>query len=164
MHDTPEPLPGPTLDAPWRCFTDAVMGGVSTATLQRQAHGGREAWVLRGRVRTENNGGFVQMALDVAPPPADAHGIELDLAGAGHDLGVHLRTTRLRAPWQAWRARVTLTPDWRTIRLAWTDFAPHRFSGRLEPGDVVRVGLVALAFDGQPYDAEAALARLAWWR
>lgn len=163
MKNTPVPLPALPLDAPWRCFTDTVMGGLSTATLQRQTQAGRDAWVLRGRVRTENGGGFVQMALDVDPPPAAARGIELDLAGAGHDLGVHLRTTRLVAPWQAWRARVTPAPDWCTVRLAWTDFEPHRFSGRLEPGEVVRVGLVALAFDGRPYDAEVALARLAWW-
>ena len=120
MKNTPVPLPALPPDAPWRCFTDTVMGGLSTATLQRQTQAGRDAWVLRGRVRTENGGGFVQMALDVDPPPAAARGIELDLAGAGHDLGVHLRTTRLVAPWQAWRARVTPASDWCTVRLAWT--------------------------------------------
>jgi hypothetical protein len=159
-HDTLTPLP---LDARWRCFTDTVMGGVSQAMLVREACAGRDALVLRGRVRTENNGGFVQMALDVAAPTADVRGLELDLAGAGHELGVHLRTTRLAAPWQAWRARVALAPDWRTLRLAWADFTPHRFSGTLRPAEIVRIGLVALAFEGRPFDAEVALARLAWW-
>ena len=43
------------------------MGGVSSAILTREpSFHGRTANVLRGRVSLENNGGFVQMAANLA--------------------------------------------------------------------------------------------------
>ena len=61
---------------------------------------------MRGDVSLENNGGFVQISLDLAP---DGHavdasawsGIEFDVFGNGEDYGVHLRTADLSQPWQS---------------------------------------------------------------
>jgi hypothetical protein len=147
--------------AAWRFFTDGVMGGVSSGAITNEVVRGRPALCLRGRVRLENNGGFIQMALDVVPPPGTWTGLELDLTGNDHAYGVHLRTTRLTAPWQAWRARVTVTPQWQTVRLPFAKFEPYRFGGTLEPGEIRRIGLVAL---GEAFDAELCVARAAWIR
>ena len=67
------------------------MGGVSQGTLTRETVAGRPALVIRGDVRLENSGGFIQMALDLARPEApgsgmlDARrwqGLEIDVYGA----------------------------------------------------------------------------------
>lgn len=151
--------------APWRCFTDAVMGGVSAGELVAVQHLGRPALRLRGRVRTEFNGGFVQMALDLPPPPPGAAALVLDVAGppdGARSYGLHLRTRTLTAPWQAWRSRFDVGPAWQTLQLPLAGFTPYRFEGTLVAADVRRIGLVALAFDGQPFDAELYFARAAW--
>ena len=81
----------------WQLFTDRVMGGVSNATMHCETVAGRPAIRMRGDVSLENNGGFVQIALDLSPDGAivDASawsGIELDLFGDGEEYGVPLRT------------------------------------------------------------------------
>lgn len=150
--------------ARWRFFADTVMGGVSSGVIDVCEHLGRPALALQGRVRTEFNGGFVQMALDVPPPPAGAAALEFDVAGNGRAYGVHLRTRGLTAPWMAWRARFDTAPTWQTVRVPLASFVPHRFAGRLDLREVQRIGLVALAGDGQPFDAELYLARIGWVR
>jgi Complex I intermediate-associated protein 30 (CIA30) len=147
--------------ARWRFFSDGVMGGLSSGAIADEVVLGRPALCLRGRVRLENNGGFIQMALDLTPPPGDWRALEFDLAGRTHDYGVHLRTAGLTAPWQAWRARIAVTPQWQTLRVPFTAFEPYRFSGTLVPGEIRRLGLVAL---GEAFDAELCLARVAWVR
>lgn len=49
----------------WRLVTDEVMGGVSEGRLTIDEVDGRPCIRLRGRVRLENRGGFVQAALDL---------------------------------------------------------------------------------------------------
>lgn len=92
---------GATLSSPlgtrWRVVSDQVMGGVSTATISLDTIDGRRCVRLRGDVRLDNNGGFVQASLDLAPESAalDASeytGIRLVVRGNGEDYSVHLRT------------------------------------------------------------------------
>jgi Complex I intermediate-associated protein 30 (CIA30) len=45
--------------------SDQVMGGVSMARLTREMFDGRLANVLRGSVKMDNNGGFIQMATNL---------------------------------------------------------------------------------------------------
>jgi hypothetical protein len=51
----------------WQLFTDRVMGGVSNGTMIREMVAGRPAIHMRGDVSLENNGGFVQISLELAP-------------------------------------------------------------------------------------------------
>ncbi|MFO1158484.1 MAG: CIA30 family protein [Reyranellaceae bacterium] len=71
---------------------------------------GRPALVMRGDVRLENNGGFVQMALDLARPEVSGsgtldargwRGLEIDIHGAPHSYSLHVRTADLERPWQS---------------------------------------------------------------
>ena len=55
-----------TIGTPWQVVTDQAMGGMSSGTLVREIVGGRPAIHMRGSVRLENNGGFVQIGLDLA--------------------------------------------------------------------------------------------------
>jgi len=50
----------------WSGFTDRVMGGCSDGNLSREIYEGKQANVLRGKVSLENNGGFIQMATNLA--------------------------------------------------------------------------------------------------
>ncbi len=92
-----------TLGPTWRFFSDGVMGGVSTGVMSVESVVDRPALCLRGQVRLENNGGFVQMALEMPALPQGAswRGVEFDVLGNGRSYGVHLRTRGMMAPWQA---------------------------------------------------------------
>ena len=152
-----------TLGPAWRFFTDGVMGGVSTGGMSAETVQGRSALCLHGQVRLENNGGFIQMALELpALPEAQAwRGVELQVLGNGHRYGLHLRTADMTMPWQAWRAGFEAGASWQTLRLPFTAFEGYRTGGTLRPADVRRIGLVAI---GERFDAELCLARLAMYR
>lgn len=152
-----------SLGPSWRFFSDGVMGGVSTGGMTAETVHGRSALCLRGQVRLENNGGFIQMALELPALP-DAlrwRGVELQVLGSAHRYGLHLRTADMTAPWQAWRAGFEAGPAWRTLRLPFEAFEPYRTGGVLKPAAVCRIGLVAI---GERFDAELCLARLALYR
>ena len=107
------------------------MGGVSKGTMVRDAVAGRAAIRMRGDLSLENNGGFVQIALDLSPygGVVDASawsGIELDVFGNGEEYGVHLRTDALTRPWQSYRQIFSAYAEWRTVQLPFDHFVPHR--------------------------------------
>jgi hypothetical protein len=60
----------------WAGFTDRVMGGVSSGSLAREEFKGRSANVLRGSVSLENNGGFIQMATDLARQDIESNAVD----------------------------------------------------------------------------------------
>ena len=69
-------------------ISDRVMGGISQGTMRREAVDGRPALRIEGDVSLENNGGFLQIALDLARGgrTVDAGGwiwIETDALGNG---------------------------------------------------------------------------------
>ncbi|GGK35315.1 CIA30 family protein [Salinarimonas ramus] len=155
-------------DAPqsWRAISDRVMGGVSDGGLAREMVAGRAALRLTGRVSLENDGGFLQMARDLAPDGAaidlSGHaGLELDVFGNGETYGVHLRTAEVTRPWQSYRASFVALPEWQRLRLPFAGFAAHRIEAPLDLARVRRVGLVAI---GRAFTADLALARLALYR
>jgi hypothetical protein len=149
-----------TLGPAWRFFTDGVMGGVSSGAMTAEAAQGRAALCLRGQVRLDNNGGFVQMALELPALPSGGswRGIELDVRGNGRRYGLHLRTSVMTAPWQAWRASFEAPSAWRTVRLPFEVFEPYRTGGTLDPATISRIGVLAI---GACFEAEVCVARLA---
>jgi len=149
----------------WRLVTDAVMGGVSLGSIAKETLEGREAIRMRGDVSTENNGGFVQIALDLATEAGafDASGfagLEMDVLGNHESYGAHLRTTDITRPQQSYRQSFVATPDWQTLRLPFVQFMPHRIDIPLDVGRLRRIGLVAI---GREFAADLAIARLAFY-
>jgi hypothetical protein len=143
----------------WELIRDGVMGGVSTGTLTAETVAGRPALRLAGEVRLENNGGFVQMALDLAPGgrALDARGfaaIELDVFGNDERYNLHLRTADVVRPWQSYRASFTAPPRWTTVQLAFADFTPHRVDAALDLATLRRIGIVAI---GRAFTADLAV-------
>lgn len=146
----------------WQLVTDGVMGGVSAGRLTRETVAGRPALRLTGRVSLENNGGFIQMARDLAPGGTlDAtgwHGFTLDVCGDGQSYGIHLRPEGLSRPWQSFRAGFVAGRTWARLTVPFAAFTPHRTEATLDIGRLRRIGLVAI---GRAMEADLALSRLA---
>lgn len=155
-----------TIGTRWQLVTDQVMGGVSNGTLVSGTVVGRPALRMRGDVSLENNGGFVQMALDLAPDRevVDAsrwEGIELDVMGNDEVYGVHLRTDAIARPWQSYRQSFRAGAAWQTVQLAFADFVPHRIDVPLDVRRLRRIGLVAI---GRAFSADLALGGVRFFR
>jgi hypothetical protein len=115
----------------------------------REVVASRAAIRVRGDVSLENNGGFVQAALDLSPTAdvvdaSGGDGIAIDVFGNGEDYGVHLRTDYLARPWQSYRQNFTASADWRTVVLRFSTFVPYRTDVPLDTRRLRRIGLVAI--------------------
>lgn len=162
IDDLSREAPASSIGTSWQLFTDQVMGGVSSGTMSREVIAGRLAIRMRGDVRLENNGGFVQLALDLSPDAGvvDASawsGIELDLYGDEQEYGMHLRTSDLTRPWQSYRQSFRAIPEWQTICLLFADFIPYRTEIPLDLRRLRRLGLVAI---GRAFSADLAVGGL----
>jgi len=162
---TREP-PIATIGTRWAVFTDTVMGGVSRATMVRETVEGRTAIRLRGDVSLENNGGFVQIALDFRPDGGsiDASswsGIELDVLGNAEEYAFNLRTTDLNRPWQSYRQTFKAAPRWETVRLPFSDFVPSRTEIPLDIHRLRRMGVIGI---GRAFHADVSLGGVRFFR
>lgn len=149
----------------WRLVTDNVMGGMSHGTLTEELTGDRPAVRMRGIVSTENNGGFIQIAMDLDHDNGfiDARayqGICIDVCGNREGYGVHLRTTAMTRPQQSYRQGFVASAQWQTARLPFAQFAPHRIEAPIDLARLRRIGLVAI---GRAFTADLAVARLAFY-
>ncbi len=147
----------------WRGVSDRVMGGVSRERLVLDVVDGRRCLRLTGRVRLENDGGFIQMAVDLgadgATLDATAHeGLHLVVRGNMEVYSAHLRTPDNVRPWQSYRAHFLARPRWDELRLPFADFLPYRLETPLDVSRLRRLGLVAI---GRAFDADLAVAEAA---
>ncbi len=151
-----------TIGSNWQLITDQVMGGISEGSVIREVVAGRAALRMRGDVSLENNGGFVQIALDLSPESGivDARvwsGIELDVFGNGEEYGVHLRTDALTKPWQSYRQSFKADARWQTVQLPFNLFIAHRTDIILDTHRLRRIGVVAI---GRAFSANLAVGGL----
>ncbi len=154
-----------TLGTRWRAVTDAVMGGISQAALRHDSIDGHRCLRLTGTVRLENNGGFIQMALDLAGSgktlDASAYrGIRLLVRGNGERYAAHLRTPDNVRPWQSYRAQFSALSNWQQIQLPFSTFAPYRINVPMDASKLTRLGLVAI---GRAFDADLAVAEVTFY-
>ena len=150
----------------WRGVSDRVMGGISEASVSHDAIEGRPCLRLTGDVRLENDGGFIQAALDLARSgeAIDASGytgVRIAVRGNGEKYSVHLRTPDNVRPWQSYRVQFTARSDWEQIDLPFEAFAPYRLEVGLDTTRLRRIGLVAI---GRAFDADLAVSELAFYR
>jgi hypothetical protein len=149
----------------WRGVSDTVMGGISKVAIVRDTVDGRRCLRLQGDVRLENNGGFIQAALDLAlqDKTLDASGYTgIRLVSRGNDerYSVHLRTPDNVRPWQSYRAQFKAGERWQTIDLPFNAFAPYRLGTPLDTARLKRIGLVAI---GRAFRADLAVAELSFY-
>lgn len=153
------------LGTQWRGVSDKVMGGISQERVSLEAIDGQDALRLTGDVRLENNGGFIQVGLNLAPGRGlfDASrftGLRLKVRGNGERYSVHLRTPANVKPWQSYRAHFEATPAWQDVRLPFSGFTPYRLTEPLDVSRLRRVGLVAI---GRAFSADLAVSEIAFY-
>ena len=153
-----------TLGTSWRLITDGVMGGVSRGTLTLETIDQRDCIRMQGDVRLENNGGFVQVALDIggtAAADASAYrGIVMDVYGNDEAYNLHLRSDDLWLPWQSYRATFQAPAHWQTVQLPCAEFTPYKTRKALDVTEVERIGVVAI---GRAFHADLCIARLGFY-
>ena len=149
----------------WRMVTDGVMGGVSSGKLSTDTVDNKTCLHLSGDVRLENNGGFIQAALDVggteAADASDYHGLLLKVYGNNQEYNLHLRTGDVWLPWQAYRASFKARDGWQTVRLPFDEFTGYRIGKKLDLKRLERIGLVAI---GRAFSADLCIGELALYR
>jgi hypothetical protein len=159
IDDLSQEPPHSSIGTDWRLFTDQVMGGLSQGSMARDNIAGRPAIHMQGNVSLENNGGFIQISLDLAPDGEtfDATGwlgFEIDVYGKSDEYDFRLRTSELGQPWQSYRQSFVAEPHWKTVRLPFDQFKPHRIDKPLNLRLLRRLGLVAF---GRAFSADLAL-------
>jgi len=150
----------------WEFVSDRVMGGVSEGQVSFTERDGRQVATLTGTVSLENNGGFVQMALDPDPrggtfDASDWTGIMIEVRGNGESYEVRLRTSQLTRPWQSYRMGFKAEDQWQTVRFPFAEFAPHRTDLPFDPATLRRIGILAI---GRAFEAEVSVASLRLYR
>jgi hypothetical protein len=159
IDDLTQPPPRASNGAEWELIADRVMGGVSNGPLRREIVRDREAIHMQGDVSLENNGGFLQIALDLAPDGSSIDagrwaGIEIDVIGNDESYNLHLRTADVTRPWQSYRQSFVAKPEWQTLRLPFAEFDAHRIDAPLDLSTLRRIGIVAI---GRAFHADIAI-------
>jgi hypothetical protein len=149
----------------WSLLTDGVIGGCSYGELTADQYLGRECLRLKGDVCTNHNGGYLQMALDLANDvvfdASDYDGVVIRVAGNGERYNVHLHTSELWLPVASYRVEFIPGPDWRSIYIPFTAFKAHKTYSRLNPARLTRVAIVAIDRD---FDANICVSEVALYR
>ena len=153
------------LGGSWRVVTDGVMGGVSRGELSLDTIDNKACLRLRGDVRLENNGGFIQAALDVenteAANASAYDGLLLAVYGNNQEYNMHLRSGDVWLPWQSYRTSFRAPARWQTLRLPFNEFSGYRIGKKLDLTQLERIGLVAI---GRAFTADLCIGELALYR
>jgi hypothetical protein len=153
------------------------MGGVSEGNLSREVVAGKTANVLRGSVSLANNGGFIQMATNLASlanerGSVDASkyaGVELDVMSLNEKNGsesfnVHIKNDACPKPYTSYRATFDApNREWATIRIPFSSFRGKGIAIEDTPFDITtlaRLGIVAI---GREMKVQLAVAGLRFY-
>lgn len=140
----------------WQGFSDRVMGGLSDLQAGYVEEAGSRHLRMTGRVRLENNGGFIQVRLPLAAKGGDFdasayRALRLEVRGQPGAYWIHLRSADTRLPWAYYRAPVQVTSEWSSVEPALKDFTPVSVERGL---DTARLRSVALVAYGEAFNAD----------
>jgi hypothetical protein len=146
----------------WQGFTDRVMGGLSDMSAGRIETEHGPALRLRGRVRLENNGGFIQARLPLAErgevlDGRDYDAFRVELRGAPGAWYLHLRTPDCRRPWQYYRAELPITESWTSVTVPLDSFSGKCMT---DTPDRARLTSIAIVAYGEAFDADIEIGRM----
>jgi hypothetical protein len=150
------------LGSEWRMVSDGVMGGVSSGSLALDSVDGKKCLHLRGSVRLENSGGFLQAALDIERTEASNasayQGLLLEIYGNNETYNLHLRTDDIQRPWQSYRTSFNAPAQWLTVKLPFDSFTAYRIEKEMDRAHLKRIGIVAI---GRAFTADLCISTLA---
>ena len=151
-----------TLGPRWEGFTDRVMGGRSDMEIGYRDGDDGPVLRMRGQVRLENRGGFIQvrLPLDARGGTFDAsawRGVSVRVRGTPGPYYIHLRTSQNWMPWQYYRARIQVADDWQEQFIPFDVFEGASIRRRMDPGALKSLAIVAY---GEAFDADIEIARV----
>ena len=151
-----------SLGTRWEGLTDRVMGGRSDLEIVYRDSDAGPVLFMRGQVRLENRGGFIQarLPLDPAGGSFDAstwEGLNITVRGTPGPYYLHLRTRQTWQPWQHYRAPIVVGPEWHEQFVPFTAFEGRATWRRLDVSALKSVGVVAY---GEAFEAELEISRL----
>ena len=141
----------------WSLSTDRVMGGLSDGWASLEMVDGRPAMRMTGRVRLENNGGFVQNTLRMnAEMDASAYegvrlGVRTEKPGAYY---LFVRTSSNWMPWSYYSAPIEVDGTWTELSVPWSAFEAQSAARAFDPSRIRSISVVAY---GQAMDADIAV-------
>jgi len=148
----------------WNLVTDDVMGGISFGELSLEKLNGVDCIKMSGHVSKENNGGFVQMSLNLMQiVPFDAShydGIELKIYGNNEIYNLHIKTVDLFRPWQSYRSTFQTKSEWQDTRISFSELEPHRTGVPFRKDKIKRIAIAAI---GREFDVELYLASIKFY-
>ena len=125
---------------------------------------GRPCQRLNGQVSVENNGGFIQAAIDLSTKGEfDASGytgIFVDVYGINESYNIHLRTSEIQKPWQSYRLSFIPEQEWQTLKFEFSNFEMHRIEMPLDTSKLTRIGIVAI---GREFYADLCIGRIGFY-
>lgn len=148
--------------SPWRMISDQVMGGRSQGQVVRTQKDDSWCDCLQGQVSLENNGGFIQMQMNLkniaglSKPFAEYDGLFIELLGTPHVYNLHIKSSQLWLPWQSFRKEVAVTEQWQRFFVPFSDFEGHRTFSRFKPAKATRFAVVAI---GEAFQADVCVRR-----
>jgi hypothetical protein len=149
----------------WRLLTDGVMGGVSEGQLSPATIEDHPCLRMRGDVKLDNNGGFVQAALNLSKQTVKDieafTGLMLQVYGNNEEYNIHLRTTDVWLPWQSYRATFVAPSTWKTLYIPFTEFTPYRIRKALNINKIKRIGIVAI---GREFKADLCIGQVGLYK
>jgi hypothetical protein len=151
-----------TLGTRWEGFTDSVMGGLSQMEVGFRDGAEGRFLNMRGQVRLENRGGFIQarLPLDEGGGTFDARpwrGIAIRARGRPGAYYIHLRTSQNWMPWQYYRAPVAVSEDWQDQIILFDAFEGRSTRRGMDPSALKSLAIVAY---GEAFDADIDVARI----
>ena len=149
----------------WKYFSDQVMGGVSEGQVSLEQDGDMVFTRLTGNVRTDNNGGFIQLrtSTSLSNKPLmfkmlhnskkdgkKLQGIRLKVKGNGEKYHIFIQTTifyRLPTGYQI--ATFDTSPDWETVEIPFNRFKNLKDNkdSNINAKDIKTFGIVAYGRD-----------------
>ena len=148
--------------SPWLVISDQVMGGVSSAELRQEQRDHSHCSCLIGRTSLDNNGGFVQMKINLQSSQlrTDYQGIFIELYGTAHEYNLHVKSTQLTRPWQSFRSILAVEPRWTRFIVPYGQLQAHRTDAELEPTAITSIAVVAI---GQEFAVDVCVRRLGFF-
>ena len=137
----------------WEFVSDDVMGGKSVGQLKIDSNEEEIFYRLKGKISTENNGGFIQFRSKIEISDTTLKGIKFKARGNGEKYFVHVRTPFTFLPWQYYFYSFYTQNEWTEIKFLISDF---KKSHKLQPSQFLSTKIKSIAFVafGKDYNAE----------
>ena len=147
----------------WVYLADTVMGGVSEGSASIIDTPEGQAINLFGKVSTQNNGGFIQVRMNMPKGAAtEFKGIKLKVKGNGDEYFVHIRNSSSKLPWYYYSKSFIAKNEWQVIELPFSEFlrSSNFIRKKMKIESIKTIGIVAY---GKDYDANVSILNMSFY-